>query len=153
MMRILMMLCMLALPVSVQAAEFKWLDDGNAMHSLKEYAGKPVILHLWASWCPPCRMEMPEVAAWAKAHPEARMVVVSLDRHTSDAATFLRQHGIAMPVLLSDPSQAFNVGARGLPATLMIGADGSVDMLKVGMQDWQNPAWSNKLLTYFHQDK
>jgi len=150
MFRTLMMLCLLALPFSAQAAQFKWLDNGNAVHSLEEYAGKPVILHLWASWCPPCRMELPEVAAWAKSHPEAHMVVVSLDRHSSEAASFLREKGIAMPVLLSDPNQAFGVGARGLPATLMIDADGKIEMLRIGMQDWQNAAWSNKLLAYFH---
>jgi len=149
MLRALLMLALFSLPVSVHAAEFKWLDAGNALHSLKEYQGKPVILHLWASWCPPCRMEMPEVAAWAKAHPEARMVMVSLDQHASEAADYLRQQGITMPVLLSDPGQAYAVGARGLPATLMITADGDIDMLRVGVQDWQSPAWSDKLLSYF----
>jgi len=151
MVRVLLLWVLLVLPVSVQAAQFKWLDGGNAVHSLAEYAGKPVILHLWASWCPPCRAEMPEVAAWSQAHPEARMVVVSLDRHSSEAAQFLNQNGITMPVLLSDPSQAFSVGARGLPATLMIDADGNIEMLRVGMQDWQNKSWSETLLAYFRK--
>ncbi len=150
MLRAFLLLALFLLPVSAQAVEFKWLDKGNAMHSLAEYAGKPVILHLWASWCPPCRGEMPEVAAWSKAHPEARMVVVSIDRHSADAAEFLRSKGIALPVLLSDPSQAVGVGARGLPATLMIGADGAVEMLRVGAQDWHSAAWSKKLLAHFH---
>ena len=141
---ITLMICTLA-AMPAGAAEFKWLDSHGQTHSLSEYHGRPVALHLWASWCVPCRNELPELTTWLKQHPHTPMVLVSLDNHQQDAATFLKQHHIRIPLLLSDEAQAFNLGARGLPTTAVIGADGDIRRIWVGAQSWEH-GFGDKLL-------
>lgn len=136
--------CMFA-AMPAWATEFKWLDSNGQTHSLSEYHGKPVALHLWASWCIPCRNELPELTTWLKQHPDTPMVLVSLDSRQQDAATFLKQHHIKVPLLLSDETQAFNLGARGLPTTAVIDAAGDVQRIWVGAQSWEH-GFGDKLL-------
>ncbi len=140
-------LCMLLLAPAAHAAGFHWQDaDGNA-HSLDEWRGKPLIVHLWASWCPPCRKEMPQLARWMTRHPGARLLVVSLDRDADAARAFLQRHRIALPVLTTDSNEAFALGARALPSTILIRADGSVARVLTGDQDWsENSATVRALL-------
>jgi len=132
---------------SVMASEFEWKDPSGATHSLAEYRGKPVILHLWTSWCFPCRNEMPEVATWLKQHPEVTFIPVSLDSDSQDAEAFLQQQHIAIPVLISDEGQALGIGARGLPTTAIVDASGEIRQMWLGVQQWQSPAWNTKLLS------
>jgi len=141
---IALLLCMCA-ALPAQATEFKWLDSAGQTHSLDEYHGKPVALHLWASWCVPCRHEMPELTTWLKQHPGTPLLLVSLDGRKQDAAAFLKQHHIDIPLLLSDEAQAYNLGARGLPTTAVIDADGEVQRIWVGARAWEH-GFGDKLL-------
>ncbi|HXH73303.1 MAG TPA: TlpA disulfide reductase family protein [Mariprofundaceae bacterium] len=148
MQRLLIVLAVLLLgALPAQATDFKWQDQAGKTHSLAEYRGKAVVLHLWASWCPPCRSEMPELADWLKKHPNVTFIPVSLDSRSQDAVDFLQQQHISLPVLVSDESQAYGVGARGLPTTVAVDASGKIRHLWLGVQDWQSPAWNQELLS------
>jgi len=105
--------------ISAQAADFKWMDDKGEIYTLSEtYKGQPVIVHFWASWCPPCVAEMPEMATWLNKHPNVNVLPVSLDNNLETAQLFLQQNQIAMPALLTDNSQSGRMGVRGLPTTI-----------------------------------
>lgn len=124
-----------AAPV-VSAVEYTWEDASGAVRTLADYKGKPVILHFWASWCPPCRGEMPELSAWSREHADVTLVVVALDREFADADAFLKSEQIGFPTLMGDMSGAMRLGARGLPTTLVIGPDSEIVKTRVGTVNW-----------------
>jgi len=139
---------------SAQAADFKWMDDKGQLYSLSEaYKGQPIVVHFWASWCPPCVAEMPEMAAWLKEHPSVKVLPVSLDNDLETAKAFLQQHHIALPALLTDSSQSGRMGVRGLPTTILIDQHGKVLTGRIGMQDWQQKTWTDQILAMFSKQQ
>jgi len=143
----------LLLLTPAQAADFKWMDDKGKLYNLSEaYQGQPIVVHFWASWCPPCVAEMPEMSAWLKEHPEVKVLPVSLDNDLETAQVFLQQHHINLPALLTDSSQSGRMGVRGLPTTILIDEHGKVIAGRVGMQNWQQKAWTDQLLALFSNE-
>ena len=141
------MLLFFAAPAN--AIEFEWQDASGAVKSLADYKGKPVILHFWASWCPPCRNEMPELQAWSKEHQDVALIVVALDRKFADADAFLKAEKIAFPTLMGDVSAAMRIGARGLPTTLVIGPESDIRTTRVGAVDWKSDTGGGAILKAF----
>jgi len=70
-------------------------------------------------------------------------------RNRAAAQFFLQQNHIPLPALLTDNSQSGRMGVRGLPTTILIDQHGKVLSSHIGMQDWQNTAWTNQLLALF----
>jgi len=130
----------------VRAMEFSWHETGGGTHDLSEYTGRSVIMHFWASWCVPCRAELPELAVWQRRHPKVSLIPVSLDRNAADAGTFLEKHHIRLPLLTTDMQAAMRIGVRGLPTTLIIGPNGEVRKRYLGLQPWNDPGFSRNLL-------
>jgi len=128
------------------AVEYEWKDMSGAVKSLADYKGKPVVLHFWASWCPPCRTEMPTMEAWSKANSDVEMIIISLDRDIADAAAFLESKGIGFPALKGDMIKAGRLGVRGLPTTLVIGADSTIRKTRIGAVHWDQKAESEAIL-------
>ncbi|MDX8398368.1 MAG: TlpA disulfide reductase family protein [Mariprofundaceae bacterium] len=133
-----------------QAVDFKWVDTQGDVHEFaNEYQGQPVILHFWASWCPPCVAEMPEMSTWLKLHPEVKILPVSLDQNIETVQAFLKENRLELPALLTDQNQAAKMGIRGLPTSILMAADGSIISSRIGSQNWQHGNWSQQLLTLF----
>ncbi len=141
-------LLLLAAPLSF-AVEYEWKDSSGAVKSLADYRGKPVMLHFWASWCPPCRNELPELQAWSRAHADVKVIVVTLDRNIADAIAFLESREIGFPALQGDMMSAQRLGVRGLPATLVIGPDGTIRKTRIGAVQWDDEAESGSILQAF----
>ncbi|MFQ5581590.1 MAG: TlpA family protein disulfide reductase [Mariprofundaceae bacterium] len=129
------------------AVEYQWNDAKGATHSLADFKGKPVLLHFWASWCPPCRAEMPQLQAWSSQHPEVQLIPVSLDRSIANASEYLQVENITFPALHGDSSAASRMGVRGLPSTLIINADGSIRRTELGARPWSNRRFSQAILS------
>jgi len=132
----MIVLMMVAVPAA-SAIEFEWTDASGSVKSIADYKGKPVILHFWASWCPPCRGEMPELNAWSREHGDVALVVVALDREFADADAFLKSEKIGFPTLMGDMSAAMRLGARGLPTTLVIDSDSEIVKTRIGTVNWE----------------
>ena len=99
------------------------LDGGHL--SLAAYRGRPVVLSFWASWCGPCRRELPALAAWAKQHPEVAVVGVAYEDDAAAARAFAAAHGATWPSLDDADGRlgsAFEV--PGLPVTFLLDPSG-----------------------------
>ncbi|MBV8116343.1 MAG: TlpA family protein disulfide reductase [Candidatus Eremiobacteraeota bacterium] len=104
-------------------------DDSGAAASLERYRGKVVVMNLWATWCPPCRAEMPELQRFADTYGARGVVVVGVNQGESAqrARAFATALKIRFPIWLDDRQEygrAF--AALGLPTTVVVGRDGVV---------------------------
>ncbi|MCP3995657.1 MAG: TlpA family protein disulfide reductase [bacterium] len=94
--------------------------------------GGPVVLNLWASWCPPCRAEMPAINASSSRHPEITFVGVSVKDTAEAAKAFVDEIGISYTIGLDDGSVDDAYPTLGLPATFYIDGDGTLVKTHVG---------------------
>ncbi len=87
--------------------------------------GRPTVINLWASWCAPCRQELPEVARYAAAHRDVLVLTVDTRDSRSAGLAFARDAKVRLPTLF-DPDRRVltGVGRTALPVTLLVGADG-----------------------------
>lgn len=93
---------------------------------LADYAGKPIILNFWASWCGPCRREIPAIAAFAKSHPEIQVLGVDYLDDVADAATFAKANGATWPSVVDDGPIGSGYKVPGLPTTFLINSQGQI---------------------------
>lgn len=94
------------------------------------FDGRPLVVNLWASWCPPCVREMPMLEAAEQAHPDVRFVFINQREHADLVSQFLIEHGLELETVLRDHSGDFSaaVGAHVMPTTLFFDAD--ADLMK-----------------------
>ena len=109
--------------------------DGNST-SLADYRGKVVLLNLWATWCPPCKEEMPALETFYRRHAGNGFAVVAVNDGdpTADVVQFVKDYGLTFPVWL-DPTyiateKAFKT--MNLPSSFVIDRDGQVVLSWVG---------------------
>jgi thiol-disulfide isomerase/thioredoxin len=114
--------------------------DGRP-HRLEDYRGKVVLVNFWATWCEPCRDEMPSLQK-LRAGLEGRpfvVLAVNLAESESRVRRFLEHTPIACPVLLDrEGGVAKAWGARILPASFVIGPDGAIRYWALGELDWSD---------------
>ena len=113
----------------VQVPDFTAYDvDGNPV-KLSDYFGKPIVLNFWASWCGPCKMEMPDFEEkYKELCEDVQFLMVNLTdgRETVEiASSFIAQQGYTFPVLYDAASEAaYTYGVYSIPTTYFIDAEG-----------------------------
>ena len=141
----------LALPAPAQALKpwsggatppLELADLEGKRHRLADYRGKAVLVNFWATWCVPCRDEMPSIER-LRASLEGRpfaVLAVNLAEPQSRIQAFLEKVPVRFTVLLdSDTKTAKAWQAKLLPATYIIGPDGAIRYLHLGELDWSKP--------------
>jgi peroxiredoxin len=101
------------------------LDGGTV--SLADFAGAPVLINFWASWCEPCREEMPALQRFSTATQGVKVLGIAVNDAPSDSRAFARQVGVTFPLAVDrDASLAAKYGVTGLPVTVLVDAQGRV---------------------------
>ncbi len=126
--------------VKPQAIDFTLKDINGKSHTLSQYKGKIVLLNFWASWCPPCREEMPSMqklfTSWDKN--KYVMLAVNLKEDESAVKAFARQNNYTFPILLDrDGKVGHAYMVRGIPTTYLIDKDGKIVTRVVGSREWK----------------
>ncbi|WP_420641352.1 redoxin domain-containing protein [Candidatus Leptofilum sp.] len=109
--------------------------EGNEVR-LSNFAGQPVIINFWATWCAPCRIEMPELEAAFHAYQDDNLVILALDQQESaaDVSDFFQELGLSFTAVLDDEgtvSELYGV-ANILPTTFFINGAGEVTAIHRG---------------------
>jgi len=108
--------------------------DGQEV-SLSDFRGEPVLLNFWASWCGPCRIEMPLLQEVYEQWTSKGLVLlaVNLQEDPAKVKEFIDDAGYTFPVLLAPGNKApLSYNIRGIPATFFIDADGVIRDIKIG---------------------
>ena len=107
--------------------------DGQSV-DLADFAGRPTVVNLWATWCPPCVREMPVLQAAQQARPDVHIVSLNQGEDPAHVAQWLARRGLALRHVLLDPDglagQAFQ--QKGYPTTLFFNAQGELVSTRVG---------------------
>lgn len=110
----------------------KQIDGQTA--NLTDFKGKPVVLNAWASWCGPCRREMPMLVEAARANPEVHFVFLNISDGPVAVRAFENEIGLKIPNVLLDPEAKLSEPLRiqGLPVTLFYNAEGTLVNRHIG---------------------
>jgi peroxiredoxin len=118
-----------------KAQDFTLVDlEGNEV-SLSDYKGKKVFLNFWATWCPPCKAEMPEIEKVYQESKDSDLVVLAVEigEPLDTVKTFIDNNGYNFKVLLDlDQSVAASYGISAIPASFFIDEDGNIVDKRVG---------------------
>lgn len=127
-----------------KAPEVRLVNLGGQPVTLSKLRGKAVVLNFWATWCPPCRREMPLLDSVQREFKDEGLVVVGVDLNEAPqkVAAYIRQAGVSYPIWLDAPADQTGFdrttalytrfGGVGLPTTLFIAPDGTVRSRQIG---------------------
>ncbi len=124
-------------------------DLDGVVRASSAFAGRPVLFNFWATWCPPCRSEMPALQTLADrlAARGMQLAAISVDDDRNLVREFLRQERIAFTVLL-DRERVLAESALHLtayPSSFLLGADGIVRDVMIGVRPWADEAFAEAL--------
>jgi len=94
--------------------------------TLSDARGRPVVLNFWASWCAPCRTEIPDISAFAESNPEVQVIGVAVEDAEVAAREFATEIGASYPLALGSQHVEDSYPRLGLPVTYVIDEDGVV---------------------------
>jgi len=126
----------------VQAPDFSLADSTGRTIRLQDYRGRHVFLNFFATWCGPCRDEMPGMERLHRMYKGKGLTVLAVDLQESarQVARFIRELKLSFPALL-DPSGSVSheYAVRGLPVTYLIAPDGRIVWRAMGAREWAGP--------------
>lgn len=122
--------------------EFAMMDiDGN-IRNIKDWDGQVVLLNFWATWCPPCRAEMPSMQrAWEQLEKEGILMLgINVGEDEDTIFQFTANYPVEFPLLMDQDSRVINQWpVRGLPTTFVVSPEGKTTYRAIGGREWDDP--------------
>ncbi|MCK5135068.1 MAG: TlpA family protein disulfide reductase [Bacteroidales bacterium] len=128
--------------VQLNEQDFNWMlqdDQGNPVY-LDTFRGKVVFLNFWATWCPPCVAELPEIQKAYKKHGNKVSFLLVTAQEPEIVQTFLNKHGYELPVYYQETPVPGVFEAGSIPTTFIISRDGKIVTKKSGAVNWDSRA-------------
>lgn len=124
------------------APDFDLADAGGQPHRNADYLGRPLIVNFWATWCPPCRAEMPALQrAWEALRDEGvGLIAINVGEDAETVEAFLAEHPVDFPLPLDPDMRASQRWPmRGLPTTFVVDGSGRLVYQAAGERAWDHP--------------
>ena len=128
-------------PGDVPAPDFSLPDTEGKVRRLSDYRGRPVILNFWATWCPPCREEIPSMnRAWHVLRSEGvAMLAINVGEDEDTIFVFTADYPADFPLLLDRAGEVIGQWpVKGLPTTFVIAPDGTIAYRAIGGRVWDD---------------
>ncbi len=129
--------------IGVPAPNFQLYDLTGRLVTLSDYRGRVVLLNFWATWCEPCRIEMPAMEELYRLfnRRDFEILAVSVDQQGAAVTRpFSEEMGLTFPILHdADMRVGITYGARTLPMTFLVNRQGVITRQYFGSRDWQSP--------------
>ncbi len=114
---------------------------GNIAYSRELFSGKVVVFNVWATWCPPCRREIPDLLRLSRILPKKRFMVVALsvDERLEDVISFVHENGLSFPVYWDRGGALIataKLGVSKYPETFVLNREGKVITRVIGAYPW-----------------
>ena len=127
---IFLMISLVSFSNSAKAPDFNLKDQYGVTHSLENYKGKVIFLNFWATWCPPCKKEMPDVESIYKEYGENKKDVVILGVNSekeNEVKKFLKDKGYTFPTVIDENSEVMRkYFIQAFPTSFVIDKEGNV---------------------------
>ena len=140
--------------VGKPAPGFTLVDRQGKTWILSELKGQVVFVNFWATWCPPCREEMPSMERLYRKMPKGKFKMLAILNKDDPglADSFARQFGLTMPIL-NDQANAVGsqYGLTGVPETYIIDKEGIMREKFLGPAQWDAPGYVQMLMKYINQ--
>jgi peroxiredoxin len=119
------------------APDFNLSTTSGETIKLSDLRGQPVLVNLWATWCPPCRAEMPAIEKIYNEYKDEGLIVLAIDMTYQDTASdipaFVNEYSLTFPILLDESGNVgTNYQLRSLPSSFFIGRDGIINEVVIG---------------------
>ena len=137
-----------AVETSAPAPELVLQDLAGKQQRLAEQRGKVVAINFWATWCPPCRKELPSMQNTYEAFSKDgfEILAVNVGENWETVAPFLENFDVTFPVLFDEDSDAIGRWkVLGLPTTFLVDANGKITHRINGGRDWDDPGFRKEL--------
>lgn len=133
-----------------QAADFTLNDIDDNVHRLSDYRGKVVIVNFWATWCPPCRFELPSMEKlWqAVQKKDVVMLAINIGEDADTIFTFTSDYPVTFPLLMDhDSSVIKQYPVLGVPTSFVIDPKGRIIYRAVGTREWDDKVIIQQILS------
>jgi peroxiredoxin len=126
-----------------KAPDFSLIDLNGKKLGLRQFKGKIILLNFWATWCGPCKEEMPNLEALHQRFKERNFVLLTISVDYEDlkpVKEFIDKHHYTFPVLLDPKCETVDLfEVKGIPTTLLIDKKGRMVGKAIGPRDWMSP--------------
>ncbi|MFS0557520.1 peroxiredoxin family protein [Brevibacillus sp. 179-C9.3 HS] len=125
------------------APDFELQTLAGESVKLSDFRGKKVIVNMWATWCPPCRAEMPDMQKFYEKYKEENVTILAVNMTTSEKnvesiPTFLDEFGITFPVVLDEQNEVAEIyQVVALPSSYIIDANGVIQQKVIGPMNYE----------------
>ncbi|MGJ7030582.1 TlpA disulfide reductase family protein [Niabella hirudinis] len=136
-----------AAPAVAMMPAFKMSDEQGKPVTLESLKGKKVVVNIWASWCPPCRAEMPSIQNLYKKTDKEKVafVLLSVDDQMEDAAAFKKKQGLNMPVFFPAENLPLLFNVQAIPSTFIFNEKGELIKKMEGMDNYDTQEYVDLL--------
>ena len=121
------------------APDFEFYDLKGGKVKLSDFKGNVILLNLWATWCPPCRAEMPSIEKLFKkmGNTKFKIIALSVNEEKSTVTNFLKTNPYTFPIYLDEVGNSnTNYASGSIPTTYIIDKDGIIQGRVVGAREW-----------------
>lgn len=130
------------LPSAAPAFSLRAIDGSTV--SLADHRGRLVVLNFWATWCTPCRLEMPSLARLAESRPDVTVLGVAIDEDPELVRRTAEELEIPYPVLVADAATRAAYGVTTVPTTVVVEPDGTIRSAHTGLMLDPHLLWATR---------
>jgi peroxiredoxin len=141
------------MPATPAAQPFQLSDMDGRQHRLEEFRGQVVVINFWATWCPPCREELPSMNRAYQQLKQQGVVFLAVNVGENEDVIFPFQanYPVEFPILLDLEGKVISqYGVIGLPTTFVIDRQGRLAYRAVGSREWDQPAMLQQIRSLLH---